>query len=154
MNAFFKALDKLNEENDMSDARMAQDFAESIHKMMVAFGQAEEADLQAMKELPVEFPDSETRKLRIDLLREEYIEYLDAEGEKDLVEVADALGDMMVIIMGTAIAYNIDLPAVLGEIQRSNMSKVDPETGKVIKREDGKVLKPEGYFKPNVKDVM
>lgn len=95
----------------------------------------------------------ETEQLRLDLLREEYQEYLDATELEDLVEIADALGDMVYIIYGTARAYGIDLNAVLTEIHRSNMAKVGPD-GSVRRRADGKILKPEGWQPPNIARVL
>lgn len=129
------------------DNGMARDFDESIRTMMEAFGQT----VQTWAELP---PRASERQLRRTLLAEEYNEYTVAEAENDLVEIADALADMTVIIFGTANAYGIDLPAVLGEVMRSNMSKVNPKTGKVDRREDGKILKGDNYLPPMIEDYM
>ncbi len=71
----------------------------------------------------------------------------------DLVEVADALGDINYVVNGAAHTFNFDLDAVTTEIHRSNMSKLGPD-GKPIYREDGKVLKGPNYFKPNLKPVL
>jgi len=97
-----------------------------------------------------QFPSHERCKLREDLLDEEYNEFLEGMAERDLVKVADALADMAYIIAGTAHEFGIPLDKVWDEVQRSNMAKVNPATGKVIKREDGKVLKPEGWQPPDV----
>lgn len=129
------------------DSGMARDFDESIRTMMEAFGQT----VQEWPELP---HSTNERQLRRTLLAEEYNEYTVAEAESDLVEIADALADMTVIIFGTANAYGIDLPAVLGEVMRSNMSKVNPKTGKVDRREDGKILKGDNYLPPMIEDYM
>lgn len=129
------------------DNGMARDFDESIRTMMEAFGQ----NVQTWPELP---PRASERQLRRTLLAEEYNEYTVAEAENDLVEIADALADMAVIIFGTANTYGIDLPAVLGEVMRANMSKVNPKTGKVDRREDGKILKGDNYLPPMVEDYM
>lgn len=129
------------------DNGMARDFDESIRTMMEAFGQ----NVQTWPELP---HSTSERQLRRTLLAEEYNEYTVAEAESDLVEIADALADMTVIIFGTANAYGIDLPAVLGEVMRANMSKVNPKTGKVDRREDGKILKGDNYLPPMVEDYM
>lgn len=102
---------------------------------------------------PCHLPDNDARGLRVDLLLEEFEEYINAENKNDIVEIADALGDMMYIIMGTAVEYGIHLDAVLKEIHRSNMSKVG-SSGKPIFREDGKLLKPESYSPPDIKKVM
>lgn len=97
-------------------------------------------------------PSKEERDLRIALLKEEFNEYLSAESDDDLIEVADALGDMIVIICGTAHSYGIPLDRVLEEIHRSNMSKV--VNGKVLRRPDGKILKGDNYFPPNIEKVL
>lgn len=94
-------------------------------------------------------PDSSIRKLRKDLLQEEFDEYMKAEEDNDLVEIADALGDMMYIIYGTAISYGIPLDDVFNEIHSSNMSKLG-EDGKPIRREDGKILKGPKFFRPDI----
>ena len=98
------------------------------------------------------FPDLPQRGLRVKLLREEFEEYLKAEGDNDLIEVADALADIIYIACGTAVAYGIPLDRVFAEVHRSNMAKL--VDGKVIRREDGKVLKPAGWKPPDVKGVM
>jgi len=100
------------------------------------------------------FPDDETRLLRVELLREEYHEYLEAELNDDLVEVADGLADMMVIIAGTAHAYGIPFEEICREVHRTNMAKADPITGKLKRREDGKVLKPDGWIAPDLKSII
>ncbi len=93
--------------------------------------------------------------LRYKLMREENEEYLEAAQNNDLVEVADALGDMLYILCGTMISHGMQdkIEAVFDEIQRSNMSKLD-KNGKPIYREDGKVLKGPNYFKPNLKQFF
>ncbi|ALU75658.1 nucleoside triphosphate pyrophosphohydrolase family protein [Tenacibaculum finnmarkense] len=99
---------------------------------------------------------TEDRKnLRFELMKEENQEYLEAAKNNDLVEVADALGDMLYILCGTIIEHGMQdkIEAVFNEIQRSNMSKLD-ENGKPIYREDGKVLKGSNYFKPNIKAIL
>lgn len=94
-------------------------------------------------------------KLRYELLKEENEEYLEAAHNGDLVEVADALGDLLYILCGTIIEHGLQhkIEEVFDEIQRSNMSKLD-ENGKPIYREDGKVLKGPNYFKPNIKAIL
>lgn len=94
------------------------------------------------------------RVLRVRLLAEEFAEYLEAEATDDVVETADALGDMKVIIEGTGLSYGMDMDAVDREIFASNMSKVDPVTGGVVKRADGKTLKPESYFRPDIRRAL
>ena len=94
-------------------------------------------------------------QLRFDLLREENEEYIDAAKSGDMVEVADALGDLMYILFGTIVKHGMQhkIVEVFEEIQRSNMSKLG-EDGKPIYREDGKVLKGPNYFKPNIKSIL
>ena len=93
--------------------------------------------------------------LRYELMREENEEYLEAANNNDLVEVADALGDMLYILCGTIIEHGLQhkIEEVFNEIQRSNMSKLG-ENGKPIYREDGKVLKGPNYFKPNIGEIL
>lgn len=93
--------------------------------------------------------------LRYNLMKEENEEYLEAANDGDLVEVADALGDMLYILCGTIIEHGMQekIVEVFNEIQRSNMSKLG-EDGKPIFREDGKVLKGPHYFKPNIQNVL
>ncbi|MGJ8549071.1 nucleoside triphosphate pyrophosphohydrolase family protein [Winogradskyella wichelsiae] len=93
--------------------------------------------------------------LRYELMREENEEYLEATKINDLVEVADALGDMLYILCGTIIEHGMQhkIEEVFEEIQRSNMSKLGAD-GEPIYREDGKVLKGPNYFKPNIKEIL
>ena len=93
--------------------------------------------------------------LRYNLMKEENEEYLEAVQNNDLVEIADALGDMMYILCGTIIEHGLQhkIEEVFDEIQRSNMSKLD-ENGQPIYREDGKVLKGPNYFKPNFEEIL
>lgn len=96
-----------------------------------------------------------TIQLRFDLMKEENEEYLEAAKANDLVEVADALGDMLYILYGTMLAHGMQdkIEEVFTEIQRSNMSKLGAD-GKPIYREDGKVLKGENYFTPNISEIL
>ncbi|MEN9441645.1 MAG: hypothetical protein RLZ33_1722 [Bacteroidota bacterium] len=93
--------------------------------------------------------------LRYKLMREENEEYLEAAQNGDIVEIADALGDQLYILCGTILKHGLQhkIAEVFQEIQRSNMSKLDAD-GKPIYREDGKVMKSELYFKPNIKDIL
>ncbi|WP_405608150.1 hypothetical protein [Polaribacter sp. Asnod1-A03] len=104
---------------------------------------------------PIANIGEDRNKLRFDLMKEENEEYLEAANNNDLVEVADALGDMLYILCGTIIEHGMQdkIEEVFDEIQRSNMSKLD-EDGKPIYREDGKVLKGPNYFKPNIKEIL
>ena len=94
-------------------------------------------------------------KLRFDLMAEENEEYLEAAKNDDLVEVADALGDMLYILCGTILEHGMQhkIEAVFNEIQRSNMSKLGGN-GEPIYRHDGKVMKGPNYFKPNIKEII
>ena len=93
--------------------------------------------------------------LRYKLMREENEEYLEAAQNKDLVEIADALGDQLYILCGTILKHGLQhkIVEVFQEIQRSNMSKLD-ENGQPIYREDGKILKSNKYFKPNIAEIL
>ena len=97
----------------------------------------------------------QTILLRHNLMKEENEEYLVAAQKKDLIEVADALGDMLYILCGTILSHGMQhkITEVFEEIQRSNMSKLGPD-GKPIYREDGKVLKGPNYFKPDIKSIL
>jgi hypothetical protein len=101
----------------------------------------------------VGFPSDEVRALRIKLLREEWEEYLEGEDNDDLVEIADALADIVYIAYGTAVAYGIPLDEIFSEVHRSNMSKLD-NNGKPIYREDGKVMKSSRYSPPDVQGIL
>jgi len=107
------------------------------------------------RELPKANLGNEKNTLRFNLMKEENEEYLDAANANDLVEVADALGDMLYILCGTIIEHGMQhkIEEVFDEIQRSNMSKLG-ENGEPIYREDGKVLKGPNYFKPNISSIL
>ena len=97
----------------------------------------------------------EKKRLRFELMKEENEEYLDAVQKNDIIEVADALGDMLYILCGTILEHGLQhkIEEVFDEIQRSNMSKLG-EDGKPIYREDGKVMKGPNYFKPNFEPIL
>ena len=103
-------------------------------------------------ETPIANLGNSKNKLRFILMSEENEEYLEAANNDDIIEVADALGDMLYILCGTIIEHGMQdiIEDVFDEIQRSNMSKLG-EDGEPIYREDGKVLKGPHYFKPNFK---
>ncbi len=96
-----------------------------------------------------------THQLRFELMKEENQEYLEATKNGDVVEVADALGDMLYILCGTILAHGMQdkIEEVFTEIQRSNMSKLG-KNGKPIYREDGKVLKGPHYSEPDLKEIL
>lgn len=127
---------------------------------------AMQKQLNAVKEFHTAFGlgSSETQKgslgegknmLRFNLMKEENEEYLEAVRNDDVVEIADALGDMLYILCGTIIEHGLQhkIEAVFDEIQRSNMSKLGAD-GKPIYREDGKVMKGPNYFKPDFSRIL
>ena len=94
-------------------------------------------------------------ELRFNLMKEENEEYLQAAQDQDLIEIGDALGDMLYILCGTIIAHGFQdkIESIFDEIQRSNMSKLGAD-GKPIFRKDGKVMKGPNYFKPDLKKIL
>lgn len=115
---------------------------ERVRDFMTTFG-------QEVKTVP-EFPSEDIQKLRDELIHEEFNEFLAAD---NLVDVADALTDLLVVIYGAGHAYGINLDECFKEVHRSNMSKLG-EDGKPIYREDGKVLKGPNYSEPNLEAVL
>ncbi|RZN82164.1 MAG: hypothetical protein EVB11_09235 [Winogradskyella sp.] len=107
------------------------------------------------REVPKADLGIDKNRLRYKLMHEENEEYLEAANANDLVEVADALGDMLYILCGTIIEHGMQhkIEEVFEEIQRSNMSKLGAD-GEPIYREDGKVLKGPNYFKPNIQSIL
>jgi predicted HAD superfamily Cof-like phosphohydrolase len=99
--------------------------------------------------------DANRTLLRFNLMAEENQEYLDAVNDNDIVGIADALGDMLYILLGTALEHGLHnhLDRIFNEIHRSNMSKMD-ENGNPIRREDGKILKGPKYFRPNITQII
>ena len=99
--------------------------------------------------------DKNVYQLRYKLMNEENLEYLEACKKNDLVEIADALGDMMYILCGTILSHGLhdNIEDIFEEIQKSNMSKLG-SNGKPIYRNDGKIMKGPGYFKPDIKKVL
>ena len=99
--------------------------------------------------------DQSTIDLRFRLMEEENKEYLEAANNNDIVEIADALGDILYILCGTILAHGLQdkIVEVFNEIQRSNMSKLDIN-GEPVIREDGKILKGPNYFKPKIKEIL
>ncbi len=114
---------------------------EKVGKFMKTFG-------QEVKSKPSLSTDK-INKLRIDLIKEELEELTQAINEKDLLEVADALTDILYVTYGAGHAFGIDLDKCFNEVQNSNMSKLD-ENGKPIYNESGKVMKGPNYFKPDL----
>ncbi|TYP99459.1 putative HAD superfamily Cof-like phosphohydrolase [Tenacibaculum adriaticum] len=120
----------------------------AVHEFHTAFG-------LGIKNEPTVNIGEERQLLRYNLMKEENEEYLEAVQNNDLVETADALGDMLYILCGTIIEHGMQhkIEEVFEEIQRSNMSKLG-EDGNPIYREDGKVLKGPNYFKPNIQFIL
>ena len=118
---------------------------DSVKKFMLTFGQ----DVKNK----ASFPNVKVQNLRIDLIEEELTELKDAIKNNDLVEVADALTDLLYVTYGAGHAFGIDLDKCFNEVQSSNMSKLN-QSGKPIFNENGKVLKGPNYFKPNLKKII
>lgn len=122
-------------------------YQDDVNKFMEAADQR--VKLIAYPEFDISDPQTE---LYMKLIQEEFDETLDAFSKGDTIEVADGLADMVWVIMGLASSLGIPFDKVWDEVRASNMSKV--VDGKLIKREDGKVLKPEGYFRPDINAVL
>lgn len=123
-------------------------YTDAVHEFHSAFG-------LGINNKPVANIGKDRNLLRFNLMKEENEEYIEAANNDDLIEVADALGDMLYILAGTIIEHGMQhkIVEVFDEIQRSNMSKLG-ENGTPIYREDGKVLKGPNYFKPNIKEIL
>ena len=107
---------------------------------------------QEIKKKP-SFSTDKINMLRYDLIEEELNELKEAMKNKDILEVADALTDILYVTYGAGHAFGIDLDKCFEEVQNSNMSKLD-KSGKPIYNEFGKVMKGPGYFKPNLKKIL
>ena len=118
---------------------------EKVGKFMKTFGQ----DVKTSSGLSSE----KINLLRIKLIEEELSEFKKAINEKNLIEVADALTDILYVTYGAGHAFGIDLDKCFDEVQKSNMSKLD-DTGKPIYNELGKVMKGPNYFKPNLSKLL
>jgi predicted HAD superfamily Cof-like phosphohydrolase len=100
-----------------------------------------------------ELPDPAERELRLRLLKEEYEEYIQGECKNDVENIAKELADIIYIVCGTAASYGIPLDRVFDEVHKSNLSKLG-EDGKPLRREDGKILKPQGWKPPDIKSIL
>ena len=114
---------------------------DKVKKFMETFG-------QEVKTKP-SFSTDKVNKLRYDLIKEELEELKEAMDNKDFLEVADALTDILYVTYGAGHAFGIDLDKCFQEVQNSNMSKLD-ENGEPVYNESGKVMKGPKYFKPNL----
>lgn len=119
----------------------------SYQKDVAAFMTAGEQTINGQLSL-----EGDQANLYMNLISEEYQETLAAFKSNDMIEVADGLADMVWVIMGMCNSCGIDFDSVWQEVKASNMSKF-PD-GKAIKNEHGKIMKPESYFKPNIKKVL
>lgn len=121
---------------------------EAVKKFHLAFG-------LGVAKKPIADLGKEKNQLRYALMKEENEEYLEAANNDDMIEVADALGDMLYILCGTMLEHGMQdkIEEVFDEIQRSNMSKLGKD-GRPSYREDGKVLKGDNYFKPDIKQFF
>ena len=118
---------------------------EKVKTFMTTYG-------QEVKE-SASFPDENIIKLRLKLIKEELEELEQALNDKNLLEVADALTDILYVTYGAGHSFGINLDACFEEVQRSNMSKLD-EDGKPILNEYGKVMKGPNFSKPNLKQFI
>ncbi len=127
----------------------------SLDKTIYFVREFHEAFKVPFEKAPIAEIAPELIELRHKLMQEENEEYLEAAQNGDLVEVADALGDMLYILCGTIISHGMQykIAEVYEEIQRSNMSKLDAK-GNPIYREDGKVMKSDQYFKPDIASIL
>ena len=107
---------------------------------------------QEVKDRP-SFSTEKINNLRVSLIEEELKEFKDAMESKDLLEVADALTDILYVTYGAGHAFGINLDKCFDEVQNSNMSKLDPD-GKPIYNDFGKVMKGPNFFKPNLKKFL
>ena len=107
---------------------------------------------QEVKDKP-SFSTEKINNLRVSLIEEELKEFKDAMESKDLLEVADALTDILYVTYGAGHAFGINLDKCFDEVQNSNMSKLDPD-GKPIYNDFGKVMKGPNFFKPNLKKFL
>ena len=126
-----------------------------INKPLSAVEKFHKAYRILINDRPTADIDKELIKLRFNLMKEENEEYFEAAKRNDMVEVADALGDMLYILCGTILSHGMQdkIHEIFEEIQTSNMSKLGDD-GKPIYRKDGKVMKGPKYFKPNIRAIL
>ena len=118
---------------------------ELVGDFMEAFGQ----DVQ----FEPTWPDFNTRELRLELIQEELEELSDAVADRDMIQIADALTDLLYVVYGAGHTFGLDLDECFQEVHRSNMSKLG-ENGRPIYREDGKVMKGPAYFEPDLEGIL
>ena len=118
---------------------------ELVGDFMQAFG-------QSVEDQPT-WPDFSTRELRVDLIQEEVDELVEAIANKDMVEIADALTDILYVVYGAGHTFGIDLDECFTEVHASNMSKLG-EDGTPLKADNGKVMKGPGFFAPDLESIL
>ena len=118
---------------------------ELVGDFMEAFGQA--------VQLEPTWPDFNTRELRLELIQEELDELSDAVADRDMIQIADAITDLLYVVYGAGHTFGLDLDECFHEVHASNMSKLG-EDGRPLHREDGKVLKGPNYFKPDLEGIL
>ena len=118
---------------------------ELVGDFMEAFGQ--DVEVQPT------WPDFHTRELRVDLIQEEVDELVEAIANKDMVEIADALTDILYVVYGAGHTFGIDLDECFTEVHASNMSKLG-ENGVPVKADNGKVMKGPGFFAPDLESIL
>lgn len=129
-----------------------------VFDFMLACGQIKTEDQRELQSSDAakraKVGDADTMSLREKLLLEEVQECLHAAKHNDLIGVVDGLVDIIYIAQGTLVELGVDFQACWDEVHSSNMTKVDPRTGEVKRREDGKILKPESYRRPDLAKVV
>jgi len=118
---------------------------QQVEEFMSTFG-------QEVRKSP-ELPKKEEQALRVELIEEELSELKEGIKNGDIIEIADALTDILYVTYGAGHTFGINLDKCFAEVQRSNMSKLGKD-GKPIYREDGKILKGENYSEPNLSDCI
>jgi len=116
-----------------------------VGEFMKAFGQEVKVDAR--------IPEENIQTLRYELIREELEELLEGQNKRNLIEIADALTDLLYVVYGAGHSYGIDLDACFKEVQRSNMSKLGSD-GNPIYRQDGKVMKGPNFSEPNLGSIL
>ena len=143
----FPNMERIRMVGEVKTPKQVKTNFDRVGEFMKVFG-------QEVKNKP-EWPNEDTMELRIDLIEEELEEFKDAilSADGTLVDVADALSDLLYVVYGAGHSFGIDLNKCFAEVHRSNMSKLD-ENGKPIYREDGKVLKGENFTEPDLTSIL
>ena len=143
----FPNMERIRMVGEVKTPKQVKTNFDRVGEFMKVFG-------QEVKNKP-EWPNEDTMELRIDLIEEELEEFKDAilSADGTLVDVADALSDLLYVVYGAGHSFGIDLDKCFAEVHRSNMSKLD-ENGKPIYREDGKVLKGENFTEPDLTSIL